>query len=524
MNMAPNCGDKSVLYRTKVPHPVAQPHPTFRQRRPTVHHSKRHRRRSTTSFRAMNGSHAHRRPKHHPEMVRTVSQSKPPARRHKRSAKSVSNRLYNVVQQSPFADNHSVNSVYSDAEVQVFDYPAQFHGALQHHIIAWYPTITCNEDELVAQVVSASENGESRQQSELITREGDEEEEEFHPHETFEDFLLRRPQKSSASTSKSSASTASSVVKPPRPPPLARRASGVALGLDKNDVDFIHNIIQRTQGDQRVSNRITALREAYVRAAIKENDLLKAKAEPDKTKKPMPIKRSLVSSKIRDELERYDELPAHRKALFRAEDDDDDSDDDEDTYSANIDYRYHRRALPPTPSTAHRIIHFITAVKRQLQKSFHDFRSRVLIETMTMSSNQLARSRPPFHVSSRSKLSPRLDPCSLAGTAPIRATAANVARDRPPQCHAPSRRSTASPATASHSLEQLASAARSSAAPIACTTQCFSATATDEKNLNETFVARRALVHDRCGYLCACTDAIFRFFVDNKSPIHRHKS
>jgi hypothetical protein len=135
-----------------------------------------------------------------------------------------------------------------------------------------------------------------------------------------------------------------------------------------------------------------------VRAAIKENDLLKAKAiaktDPEKAKKPMPIKRSVVTSKIRDELERYDELPVHRKTVF----DDESDEDDDDTYSANIDYRYHRRALPPTPSTAHRILHFITVVKRQLQKSFHDFRSRVMIETMAMSSNHVSRPRHTLHV------------------------------------------------------------------------------------------------------------------------------
>ncbi|UJR09727.1 hypothetical protein I4U23_013956 [Adineta vaga] len=430
VNMAPNCGDKSSLYRTKILQPLAHIHPAFRQRR-TSHRSKRRRRRSTTPFRSTSSNAVRRRKqqqqqqqqKHHSNMTSNVPQPKNAYDRRKHTVKSVSNQLYNVIQQPNVSDNHSFNSVYSDEEIQILDYPKHFHGALQHHVFAWYPTVTYNEDDLIPQVISASENGEPNQQIKIITKkeeekkqeeEEDEEEEEFLPHDTFEDFLLRRPRKSSSSPTTSSTSTASSIVKPVRPPPLVRRSSGIALGLDKNDVDFIHKIIQRTQGQQRVSNRITALREAYVRAAIKQqNDILKTKAiapmNPNQTKKSAALKRSLVTSKIHDELERYDELPIHRKAMFHYQSDDDDddeeeydrNDDDDDTYSINDDYRFRRRPLPSTPSTAHRILHFITTVKRQLKKSFHDFRSRIVIETMAMSSNHIPRHKYPYHESRR---------------------------------------------------------------------------------------------------------------------------
>jgi len=171
------------------------------------------------------------------------------------------------------------------------------------------------------------------------------------------------------------------------------------LSLDKKDVDFIHDIIQRTHGDQRVSNRITALREAYVRAANKRNDLLKTKKKfqinENKPKKKLTMKHSMSASKIRHELEKYDELPAHRMTIL---DDDDDDDDDDDTYSINDDYRYRHRRLPPVPSTAHRIINFVTSLKRQLQKNFHDIRSRILIEAMSNSSNHVSRHGPVLHV------------------------------------------------------------------------------------------------------------------------------
>ncbi len=95
----------------------------------------------------------------------------------------------------------------------------------------------------------------------------------------------------------------------------------------------------------------------------------------NKNKKKIARKPSFISSKIRDELEKYDELPAHRKTFF--------DDDEEETYSANDGYRHRHRRLPPVPSTAHRIINFVTTLKNQLQKNFQEIRSRILIELMS---------------------------------------------------------------------------------------------------------------------------------------------
>ncbi|CAF1107359.1 unnamed protein product [Adineta steineri] len=399
VNMAPNCGDKSILYRTKIPHLITQIHPSHRQRR-TLHRPKRNRRRSSTPGRLIISSNALRRrqQQQNSSMNSRTHRRVTTDDRRKCSRKSVSNELYNAIQQKPsIFDNQSLNSVYSEKEIEVIDYPIEFHGALQHHILAWYPTVKHNEEELISQVLSTSDNGESNHQDEIINKE--EEEEKFLPHETFEDFLLRRPPKSSCSTSTSTSNTRSSKNKHIEPPPLIRHSSSLALGLDKNDVDFIHDILQRTHGDQRISNRITALREAYVRAAIKRNDLLKSTTiAQNKKPKSKPMKSSFLTSKVHDELERYDELPIHRRAIHNYDSDDyDDDDDDDDTYSINDDYRFRHRTLPATPSTATRIISFIITLKRQLQKSFQDFRTRILIETMAMSPNPVPRHRHTLH-------------------------------------------------------------------------------------------------------------------------------
>ena len=256
--------------------------------------------------------------------------------------------------------------------------------------------------------------------------EDDDDEEEFFTHNTFEDFLLRRRPKSSASTTVSGTSTVVSHVEsvshrlptrstsmhhrkphnrppPPPPPPLpltpppaVRRFPGLALGLDKTDVDFIHNILQRTRGENRVWNRITALKEAYIRATSKKNNQPKKTKihhpnippeDEKKKKKAMLMKHSLAATKIRAELEKYDELPASSATIV----DDDDYYYDE-TCSGN---NRHHRSVPnllQTPSTGHRILNFVTSIKRraqsnvqQLQKNLQDIRSRVQNEAMVHS-------------------------------------------------------------------------------------------------------------------------------------------
>ena len=161
-------------------------------------------------------------------------------------------------------------------------------------------------------------------------------------------------------------------------------------------------MLQRTRGDHRVWNRITALKEAYIRATSKKHDLpkkpkpIQTQMDEKKKKKAMAMKYSMAATKIRAELEKYDELPASSATVL-------DDDDYEETCSANdhhkIDYNPHHRSvpnLPPTPSTTHRLISFVTSIKRraqnnvqQLQKNFHDIRSRVHTESMSI---------PPSHI------------------------------------------------------------------------------------------------------------------------------
>ena len=191
-----------------------------------------------------------------------------------------------------------------------------------------------------------------------------------------------------------------------------RRLPGLALSLDKTDVDFIHNILQRTRGEHRVWNRITALKEAYIRATSKNKELPKkpkvitgnlaaAAEEEKKKKKAMSMKHSMAATKIRAELEKYDELPASPGAVL------DDEYDYDETCSANnhhrINYYPHHRsipALPQTPTTSHRLLNFVTAIKRraqtnvqQFQKNLNDIRSRVQVEAMTTPTNHITIQR-----------------------------------------------------------------------------------------------------------------------------------
>ena len=211
--------------------------------------------------------------------------------------------------------------------------------------------------------------------------EGDDDNEEdvLFSHNTFEDFLFRRRPQSSYSSTTSDCSTAVSDDEPPPsprraktplPPVSIRRCSGgMTLGLARSDVDFIRTIIRRPRNDPHAGNRITALKEAYVRAANKQ--LLPAKAcRPNRRND----NEAFLRRKIRDELERYDELPFDSRSCF-------DEDDD--------------RVKDHVPSTVHRIFNFLSTVKRRarsnirhMKRNFQTLRSRLFIEHIAMPANQ----------------------------------------------------------------------------------------------------------------------------------------
>ncbi|CAF1312017.1 unnamed protein product [Adineta steineri] len=373
-----------------------------------------------------------------------------------KSVRPVSDHTYNEIKQPILSNNLIRTNGHNGAAGGVLERAMQFNGALRDRVFSWYRGANHNDREqqqqqqpqpdqqqiVEPQAFSTSDNGESDQkdtrtnedeEEEEEEEEGGEEEEEFFTHDTFEDFLLRRRPKSSTSTTPSGSSTVVSHIDPipqrvpvrtppkqkihaprppPPPPPLpptpppTRRIPGLALSLDKTDVDFIHNILQRTRGDHRVWNRITALKEAYIRATSKKHDLpkkpkpIQTQMDEKKKKKAMAMKHSLAATKIRAELEKYDELPASSATII-------DEDDYDETCSANdhhkINYHPHHRSVPsllPTPSTTHRIVNFVTSIKRraqnnvqQLQKNLHDIRSRVHTESMAMSPNHIGLSR-----------------------------------------------------------------------------------------------------------------------------------
>lgn len=142
--MAPNCRDKSDLYRTKIPSTITRIHPSIRQRR-TLHCSRRHRRRSSTHIRTTMHSNAIRRQQQQ-HSNQTIT--------HNRRKRSSHKSIYNRIQQPIVYDNQSMNSFYTE---EIFECPKKFHGALQNEIVSWYSAKT----ELVPQVFSTSENGES---------------------------------------------------------------------------------------------------------------------------------------------------------------------------------------------------------------------------------------------------------------------------------------------------------------------------------------------------------------------------
>ncbi|CAF4937444.1 unnamed protein product, partial [Rotaria sp. Silwood2] len=76
--------------------------------------------------------------------------------------KSVSNQLYNEIQQSIFVDNQSLNNIYTDKDL--CEYPTEYHKILQDQMFAWYPTENYNEDDLIPQIHSTLENDESYKQ------------------------------------------------------------------------------------------------------------------------------------------------------------------------------------------------------------------------------------------------------------------------------------------------------------------------------------------------------------------------
>ncbi|CAF4135506.1 unnamed protein product [Rotaria sp. Silwood2] len=392
VSLVPSCRDKSVLYRTKMPS-------SFRQQQ-ALHRSKQHHQHRTKTIHANQNSHTIQQQKnqdsnfiipiHHP----IITDDQWRRSLHKNfQMKSVSNQLYNEIQQSIFVDNQSLNNIYTDKDL--CEYPTEFHKILQDQIFAWYPTENYNEDDLIPQIHSTLENDESYKQDEITNLD----EEEFCRHDTFEDFFLRRrPKSSSCSTlpngTKTIISETISHEIPTQASSLNRHFPSIALGLDKTDVEFIHDIIERSHGDHRKSNRITALREAYTRAINKKLDLIKTKnispTEEHRKKNIKAMKHSFVASKIRDELEKYDELPVHQRATFY----------EDDTYSVHYRHQTHHCTIPVVLSTAHRILNFVLSLKRQLQKNFHNIRSRILIETMTESSNHVSRHRHTFHDSS----------------------------------------------------------------------------------------------------------------------------
>lgn len=149
MNITPNCNDKRDLYRTKISTTITKILPIIRQRR-VLHRSRRYNRRNSTSFRTTMNSNAMRRQQQqqqHQQHSNHRSIIKNNQREHSPD-KSVSNQLYNEIQQAIPLDNQSINSYYTE---EIFESPT----GLDEENLCWYPA----PDALIPQVFSISENG-----------------------------------------------------------------------------------------------------------------------------------------------------------------------------------------------------------------------------------------------------------------------------------------------------------------------------------------------------------------------------
>lgn len=92
------------------------------------------------------------------------------------------------------------------------------------------------------------------------------------------------------------------------------------------------------------------------------------------------------AKRIRDELEKYDELPAHLREIYYDEDDDDD-DADNGIQTDNNNRKYRLQQGPP--STLFRFVRFVSALKHRAQvniqqwrNNFRTLRTRLSLETL----------------------------------------------------------------------------------------------------------------------------------------------
>lgn len=148
-------------------------------------------------------------------------------------------------------------------------------------------------------------------------------------------------------------------------------------------MDFIQSLIQRTPHDRQSFHRLAALKEAYGRATTKQADPPRIPSIPR-----INLKNTLRASKIRDELEKYNQLPPR---------DFDSPYYDDETYT--IDNQ--QPAVHPWIVRSYRILNFLTSIKRRAQvnmqqwkKNFQDVRTRIFIEQATMPAARRRHHRP----------------------------------------------------------------------------------------------------------------------------------
>ncbi|CAF0789782.1 unnamed protein product [Didymodactylos carnosus] len=160
------------------------------------------------------------------------------------------------------------------------------------------------------------------------------------------------------------------------------RSSHLQLTLDKNDVDFIHGILNKTKDHNQAWNRVRALKEAYIRASTKTKTLPK--------KKKSKVIQNSITTKVKHELEKYDELPSTRtrnhtnKSCYNSEDNIDSYEFDEEE-EKNWMQSHRRSVVPSTVSNIKpKLINLVTFLKRKaeinvknIQKNFTEMKHKM---------------------------------------------------------------------------------------------------------------------------------------------------
>ena len=192
--MVPNCGDKSILYRRKIPTIITPNLPSSR-RRQALNCSQQHHRYNSISSRNSSNSNLMRRQqkqqqqhynvKVHAHHLRINHDQRKRSLPKYRLMKSASNPLYDEFSQSVLQDDELLNHIDMEEEeeededeekagrggerIGIVEYPIKFHRVLQNKGFECYPNKISNKKRLIPRVCSISDNEKSNEKVILLS-------------------------------------------------------------------------------------------------------------------------------------------------------------------------------------------------------------------------------------------------------------------------------------------------------------------------------------------------------------------